>query len=104
MEHEEEGWSYDTGNRVMCLTQRTAQQMPSLTPTMEIRAKCNLADRDILKILLYSDTGSCLNMISLAKARKDGIKIKQGPHPYRAKDVQKKPLYILGYAEYFLLN
>ena len=43
-------------------------------------------------------------MIILAKAREDRIKIKQGPHLYRAKDVQNKPLDILGYAEYFLLN
>ena len=43
-------------------------------------------------------------MNSLAKARRDGVKIKQGPHPYRVKDVQNKPLDILGYAEYFLLN
>ena len=43
-------------------------------------------------------------MISQAKARKDGIKIKQGPHPYTARDVQNKPLDIIGYAEYYLLN
>ena len=61
VEDEEEGWSYDAGNRVMCLTQRTAQQMPSLSPTMEIWAKPNLFDRDILRIILYCDTDSCLN-------------------------------------------
>ena len=61
-------------------------------------------ERDILEILLYCDTGSCLNMISMAKAKRDGVRIKQGPHPYRAKDVQNKPLDIFGYAEYFLLN
>ena len=78
--------------------------MHTLTPTTKIQAKRDLADRDILEILLYCDTGSCLNMISQAKARKDGIKIKQGPHPYTARDVQNKPLHIIGYAEYFLLN
>ena len=85
-------------------TQRPAQQMHTLTPTMKMRAIRNLADRDILEILLYCDSGSCLNMISQAKARKDGIKIKQGPHPYTARDVQNKPLGIVGYAEYYLLN
>ena len=43
-------------------------------------------------------------MISLAKARIDGVKVKQGPHPYTTRDVQNKPLDIIGYAEYFLLN
>merc|ERR1711954_200671 len=70
---------------------------------MKIQAKKNLADRDILEILLYCDTGSCLNMISQAKARRDGVKIKQGPHPYEVRDVQGKPLEIIGYAEYYLL-
>ena len=36
VEDEEEGWSYDTGKSVMVLTQRTAQQMNTLTPTMKI--------------------------------------------------------------------
>ena len=71
---------------------------------MDVLAKCNLADTDFLKCLLYCDTGSCLNKISLANARKDGVKIKQGPHQYRAKDVQNKPLDISGYTEYFPLN
>ena len=73
-----EGWSYDTRKSVMRLTQRTTQQMHTLTPTKKIRAKRNLADRDFLEILLYCEMGSCLNMISQAKARKDGMKIKQG--------------------------
>ena len=30
------GWSYGTSKNVMRLTQRTAQQMSSLTPTMQI--------------------------------------------------------------------
>ena len=30
------GWSYDSTKSVMRLTQRTAQQMPTLTPTMQI--------------------------------------------------------------------
>ena len=34
----------------------------------------------------------------------DKIKIGQGPHPYGAKDVQNRPLVIIGYAEYFLVN
>ena len=42
--------------------------------------------------------------MSEKKARKDGVKIKQGPHPYEARDVQGKSLEIIGYAEYFLLN
>ena len=98
------GWSYDASKNVMHLTQRTAQQMAMLTPTMQIRAKRDLADRDILEILLYCDSGSCLNLVSQKKARKDGVKIKQGPHPYTACDVQGKPLDIIGYAEYYLLN
>ena len=32
------------------------------------------------------------------------MKIRQGPHPYVARDVQGKSLEIIGYAEYFLLN
>ena len=32
------------------------------------------------------------------------MKIKQGPHPYTARDVQGKPLEIIGYAEYYILN
>ena len=98
------GWSYDAPKNVMRLTQRTAQQMAMLTPTMQIRAKRDLADRDILEILLYCDSGSCLNLVSQKKARKDGVKIKQGPHPYTARDVQGKPLDVIGYAEYYLLN
>ena len=43
-------------------------------------------------------------MISLAKARRDGVKVKQGPHPYTARDLQNNPLDIIAYAEYFLLN
>merc|ERR1711954_521497 len=78
--------------------------MPGLQPTLQIRAKRNLADRDILEILLYCDSGSCLNLVSKKKARKDGVKIIQGPHPYKARDVQGKPLEIIGYAEYYLLN
>merc|ERR1711954_238089 len=78
--------------------------MPGLQPTLQIRAKRNLADRDILKLLLYFDSGSCLNLVSVKKARRDGVKIKQGPHPYEARDVQGKPLEITGYAEYYLLN
>ena len=76
---------------VMRLTQRTAQQMHSLQPNMEIWAKRSLADRDILKLLLFCDSGSCLNLVSEKKARRDGIKIKQGPHPYEARDVQGNP-------------
>ena len=53
---------------------------------------------------MYCDSGSCLNLVSEKKARKDGVKIKQGPHPYEARDVQGKPLEIIGYAEYYLLN
>ena len=30
--------------------------------------------------------------------------IKRGPHPYKAQDVQNRPLDIIGYAEYFLIN
>ena len=45
-----------------------------------------------------------MNLVSQKKARKDGIKIKQGPHPYTARDVQGKPLNIIGYTEYYLLN
>ena len=82
------GWSFNPVKNVMRLTQRTAQQMHSLQPNMEIRAKRNLADRDILKLLLFCDSGSCLNLVSEKKARRDGIKIKQGPHPYKARDVQ----------------
>ena len=98
------GWSYDASKNVMRLTQRTAQQMATLTPTMQIQAKRDLADRDILEILLYCDSGSCLNLVSQKKARKDGVKIKQSPHPYTARDVQGKPLNIIRYAEYYLLN
>ena len=43
-------------------------------------------------------------MISPAKARRDRVKIKQGPHPYQARDVQNKPLDIFGYTEYYLLK
>ena len=82
--------------------QRTAQQMRTLQPLMEMRAKRDLVDRDILKLLLYCDSGSCLNLVSKKKARKDGVKIKQGPHPYKARDVQRKSLEIIGYAEYYL--
>ena len=32
------------------------------------------------------------------------MKINQGPHPYTAHDVQGKPLDLIGYAEYYLLN
>ena len=53
------GWSYDSAKNVMRLTQRPAQQMSTLQPTMKIRAKRDLADRDILEILLYCDSGSC---------------------------------------------
>ena len=88
----------------MRLMQRTAQQMHRLQPNMEIRVKQNLADRDILKLLLICDSGSCLNLVSKKKARRDSIKIKQGPHPYEARYVQGKPLEIIGYAEYYLLN
>ena len=55
-------------------------------------------------MLLYCDSGSCLNLVSERKARRDGVKIKQGPHPYVARDVQGKSLEIIGYAEYFLIN
>merc|ERR1711954_570275 len=58
------GWSYNPVKNVMRLMQRTAQQMRTLQPTMEMRAKRNLADRDILKLLLYCDSGSCLNLIN----------------------------------------
>ena len=98
------GWSYNPVKNVMRLTQRTAQQMRTLQPLMEMRAKRDLSDRDIIKLLLYCDSGSCLNLVSEKKARKDGVKIKQGPHPYEARDVQGKSLEIIGYAEYFLLN
>ena len=98
------GWSFNPVKNVMRLTQRTAQQMSGLQPTLKIRAKRNLADRDILEILLYCDSGSCLNLVSEKKARRDGVKIKQGPHPYEARDVQGKPLEIIGYAKYYLLN
>ena len=54
--------------------------------------------------MLYCDSGSCLNLVSKKKARKDGVKIKQGPHPYEARDVQGKSLEIIGYVEYYLLN
>ena len=70
------GWSYNPVKNVMRLTQRTAQQMRTLQPTMEMRAKKDLADRDILKLLLYCDSRSCLNLVSEKKARKDGVKIK----------------------------
>ena len=70
--------------------------MPTLQPLMEMRAKRDLADRDIIKLLLYCDSGSCLNLVSEKKARKDGVKIKQGPHPYEARDVQRKSLEIVG--------
>ena len=43
-------------------------------------------------------------MVSKKKARKDGVKLKQGTHPYKARYVQGKPLEIIGYAEYYLLN
>ena len=43
-------------------------------------------------------------MISEAKANRDGVKIRQGPHPYKAQDVQNKPLDVSGYTEYFLIN
>ena len=43
-------------------------------------------------------------MVSQKKARRDGVKIKQEPHPYTARYVQGKPLDIIGYAEYYLLN
>ena len=43
-------------------------------------------------------------MSAKKKARKDRVKIKQGPHPYEARDVQGKSLEIIGYAEYYLLN
>ena len=98
------GWSYNPVKNVMQLTQRTAQQMRSLQPTMEMRAKRDLGDRDIIKLLLYCDSGSCLNLVSKRKAPRDGVKIKQGPHPYVARDVQGKSLEIIGYAEYFLIN
>ena len=98
------GWSFNPLKNVMRLMQRTAQQKRTLQPTMEMRAKRDLADRDILKLLLYCDSGSCLNLVSEKKARKDGVKIKQGPHPYEARDVQGKSLEIIGYAEYYLLN
>ena len=90
------GWSYNPMKNVMRLTQRTAQQMYGLQPTLKIRAKRNLSDRDILEILLYCDSGSCLNLVSQKKARRDRVKIKQGPHPYTARDVQGKPLDIIG--------
>ena len=98
------GWSYNPVKNVMRLTQRTAQQMYGLQPMLKIWAKRNLSDRDILEILLYCNSGSCLNLVSEKKARKDGVKIKQGPHPYEARDVQGKSLEIIGYAEYYLLN
>merc|ERR1711954_222807 len=98
------GWSYNLVKNVMQLTQRTAQQMRSLQPTMEMRAKQDLGDRDIIKLLLYCDSGSCLNLVSEKKVKIDGVKIKQGPHPYQARDVQGKSLDIIGYAEYFLMN
>ena len=40
-DEEEEGWSYDVGDMVMCLMQRTARQLQLLTPTMKIRAERN---------------------------------------------------------------
>merc|ERR1712081_111886 len=58
------GWSFNPVKNVMRLMQRTAQQMHSLQPTMKIWAKQNLADRDILEILQYCDSGSCLNLVS----------------------------------------
>ena len=73
------GWSYNPVQDVMQLTQRTAQQMRNLQPTMEMRAKRDLGDRDIIKLLLYCDSGSCLNLVSERKARRDGVKIRQGP-------------------------
>merc|ERR1711954_90620 len=69
-----------------------------------MKAKRDLSERDIIKLLLYCDSGSGLNLVSEKKAQKDGVKIKQGPHPYKARDVQGKSLEIIGYAEYFLLN
>merc|ERR1712081_71367 len=98
------GWSYNPVKDVMRLTQRTAQQIRTLQPHLEMKAKRDLSDRDIIKLLLYCDSGSCLNLVSEKKARIDGVKIKQGPHPYQARDVQGKSLDIIGYAEYFLLN
>ena len=85
------GWSSNPVKNVMRLTQRTAQQMHSLQPTMKIREKQNLADRDILEILLYCESGSCLNVVTEKKARRDGIKIKQGPHPYKARVFKENP-------------
>ena len=62
------GWSYDATKSVIRLTQRAAQQMHTLTPLMEMQAKRDLADRDILEILLYCDSGLCLNINNQAKA------------------------------------
>ena len=53
---------------------------------------------------MYCNTDSCLNMISKVKSNKDKIQIWQWPHPYKARDIQNKPLEVKGYAEYFLIN
>ena len=62
----EEGWSYNYGDKVMCLMQRYAQQARSLTPTMELR-EMQPSREKYLQIVFICDTWSCLNKISKAK-------------------------------------
>ena len=57
----------------------------------------HLADRDILKLLLYCDSGSCLNLVSEKKARKEGKK--DNTNPETIKEAGNKAFLAKNYEE-----
>ena len=71
--------------------------MSRISPLFPIKAARTLSKWKVINILLFCDTGLCLNLVSETKAKRDGVKITyKVPEQFTVKDVQYKPVPLVG--------